>query len=87
MEIDRNLAHEDLATGLQAIEKLAVAAVQFIECPCRYAHPIAQCEIDLVQGNLRLGTKLDFVGYVVFFRRAGSLAQSSGRYTVLSSRT
>jgi hypothetical protein len=36
---------------------------------------------------LRLGTKLDFVGYVVFFRRAGSLAQSSGRYTVLSSRT
>ena len=29
----------------------------------------------------------DFLGDVVFFRRAGSLAQSSGRYTPLSSRT
>ena len=41
----------------------------------------------LAQHNLRLGVGLDLVGHVSVFRRTGSLAQSSGKYTVLSSST
>jgi hypothetical protein len=33
MKVDRYLAHEDLTTRLDAIEKLAIATVQLVERP------------------------------------------------------
>jgi hypothetical protein len=87
VKVARYLAHEDLTAFLDAIEELAIATVQLVERPSRDANAVEQSAIDLAQRDLRLGMELDFVGNVVFFRRSGSLAQSSGRYTVLSSRT
>ncbi len=74
MKVARYLADEHLPSRLQAIEKLAVAAVQLVECPRRDAHAIEQSDIDLIQGDPRLDLELDVVGNVVFFRRTGSLA-------------
>ena len=80
-------ANENLPTRLQAIEELPVAAVQLVECPRRNAHAVRQSVVDLAQPDLWLRVEFDVVGQVSFFRRAGSLAQASGRYTVLSSST
>jgi len=79
MEVGGNLGHEDLPTLLQTVEELAVASVQFVERPGGHANAVAQSPIDQSQGDLRLCAKLHLVGNVVFFRRTGSLAQSSGR--------
>jgi len=87
VKVAGDLAHKDLATRLEAIQKLAVAAVQLVERPSRNTHPVGQSAIDLWKRDLRLGAELDVVGHVSFFRRAGSLAQSSGRYTALSNST
>lgn len=65
---------------LQRIQKLAVAGVEFIEGPSRHTDSISQNAINQPDRNLLLGLKLDVLWYVRFFRRAGSLAQSSGRY-------
>ena len=87
MKVAGNLADKHLPKRCYPIEKLPVAAVQLVERPGRYANAVGQNVFDLREGDLRLGLKLDFVGYVSFFRRTGSLAQTSGRYTVLSNST
>ena len=85
MKIARDFADKDLATRMDAAEEFPVATIQLVECPSRHSHAIAQGTIDLIQGNLWLGSELDLVGDVSFFRRSGSSAHSLGRYTLLSS--
>jgi len=87
VEVAGNLADENLTPRMETIEKPAVSAIQLVERPGRHANAVAQGTIDEVQRDPRLGAKLHLVGDVRFFRRAGSLAQSSGRYTALSSST
>jgi hypothetical protein len=84
MRIAGDFANKDLTTRLQSVEEFPVASIELVECPSRYAHAIAQGTIDLIQRDLRLGLELDLVGHVSFFRRAGSFAHSSGKYTRLS---
>ncbi len=86
VEVDGNLGHERLPTLFEAIEKLPVTTVQFVERPSRHANSIAQSPIDQPQGDLRLRAKLHLLGNVVFFRRSGSFAQSSGKYSPLPNR-
>ena len=86
-KVARDLSHEDLFARLEPVEKRHVAAVKLVECPGRHADAVGQRAIDLRQCDLGLGAELDLVGNVIFFRRSGSLAQSSGRYTPLSSNT
>ena len=86
MEVRRHLADERLAALIEAIEELAVASVGFVEGPGFDANAVAERAIDQVQRDLLLGLELDLVGNVVFFRRAGSLAHSWGKYKRASSR-
>ena len=87
MKVAGNLACEDLAERLEPIQKRAVAAIELVERPGRHPDAVAQRVPDLRHGDLRLGAELDLLGHVRFFRRAGSFAHSSGRYTLLSSNT
>ena len=87
VKVGWNLAHKYLPALLQGVEKLAVPAIKLVEGPSRNADAIAQSTIDHLHGELRFGVKLDVVWDVRFFRRAGSFANSSGRYTALSSNT
>ena len=69
---------------IQSVKEFAISTIQFVECPGVYSNPLVQRVADQVEGDLLLGLKLDVVGYVVFFRRTGSFAQSSGKYKRLS---
>jgi len=79
LKSDRYFRHERLAALLQTVQKLAVAAIQFVKRPDLHLHPVGQRAVDEVQRDLRLGAKLDLVGHIVFLRRAGSSAHSCGR--------
>ena len=85
MKVAGDLAHEDLTAFFQTVEKAAGPTVEFVERPGTHDHTMGQSPADLSQSNLLFGLKHDVVGDVTFFRRAGSLAWSSGRYSVLSS--
>ena len=86
MEVGGHFGHEYLLARFQAIEELAVPAVQLVERPRRDADSVGQRPIDLTERDLRLDLELHLLRHVVFFRRAGSFVQSFGRYAVLSSR-
>lgn len=79
MKIAWNLANEYLPTRIQAREKLAVATVQLVERPRRDDDSVGQRMVDQVQRNLWFGLEPYVVGDVSFFRRARSLAQTSGK--------
>ncbi len=70
------------------VATIAVAGIS-LDGPMRYRadlldfwlyHPDGLRAVDKIQRNLWLGLKYDIVRDVCFFRRAGSLAHSSGRY-------
>ena len=67
VEVHGNLAHERLLPLLQAVEKLAVAAVQFVERPSGHANSVAQGPADEFQGDLRLCAKLYLGRNVILF--------------------
>ena len=62
-------------------------AIRLPRLLAKHGRVLAQGTIDHLHGELRFGVKLDVVWDVRFFRRAGSFANSSGRYTALSSNT
>lgn len=86
VKVRRDLADKGLATLVESVQELAVARVEFIKRPGFDPDAVGGGAIDQVERDLRLGLELDFVGEVVFFRRTGSLAHSSGRYNRASSR-
>ena len=49
-----DLGHKRLVPCFQCIEKGPVSTIQFIACPVRHTHAIAQSTVDQVDGNLRL---------------------------------
>jgi len=73
MEVGRDLADEQLSERFETIEKSSVAAIEFVERPRGYANFVGKCVFDLLQRDLWFRAKFNFLGYVVFFRRAGSL--------------
>lgn len=83
--IARDFRNKTLVSFVQRIQKVAVATVQFIECPPRDSQTIAERPIDQIDSNLRLRLKNNVLRNVVFLRRAESSAQSWGRYSRLSS--
>jgi len=74
MKVRRDLADEQLSQRLEAIEKSSVAAIEFVERPRACANSVGKCVCNLLLRDLRFRAKFDFLGDVVFFRRAGSLA-------------
>ena len=87
MKVDGDLGDERLLALLQRVEELAIAAVQLVARPSRDANFVGQSPVDHLHRDLRFGVKLDLVRDVCFFRRAGSLANSFGKYNWLSSNT
>ena len=79
MKILGHLRDENLTEFLQAIQKAVISAISFVEGPCLDANTMRQRSANQFQADLLLGAKDHLVGDVVFFRRAVSLAQSSGR--------
>ena len=86
MKVGGHFADERFATLVESVEELAVAAVEFIKRPSLDADAVGERTVDKIERDLRFGLKLDFVGDVVFLRRAGSLAHSWGKYKRASSR-
>lgn len=86
-KVGGNLDHEGFATLIQAVQKFAGSTVEFIARPGPDTHAVGLRAIDQLQRELGLRAKLDIVWDVRFFRRAGSLAHSSGRYSRASSST
>ena len=86
MSIPRYLPDKCFTSLVQAIEKRTVATIQLVSRPSFDLDTIGFGSIDQVQCDLRLGLEDDVLGNVVFFRRAESLAHSSGRYNWASSR-
>jgi len=86
MKVGRHLADKRLATLVESVQELPVAAIEFVKRPGFDADAIGEGTVHKIERDLRLGLELDFVGDVVFLRRAGSLAHSSGKYKRASSR-
>ena len=74
VKVRRDLAYEQLPLRLETIEKSTVAAIEFVERPRGYANSVGTCVFDLLQRDLWFRAKFDFLGHIVFFRRAASLA-------------
>lgn len=74
VEITGYFSNERFAQITQSIKERGVAPVEFVERPSFYFDPVGQCMFDLGKSNLLLRLKLNVVRYVVFFRRASSLA-------------
>ena len=80
MKVRWHLPHESLPTLIEAIEEVGIPSVWFVKRPRFDANAAGDRLIDQLQSDLRFRQKVDIVGNVVFFRRAGSLVQCSGRY-------
>lgn len=74
MKIAGYFANERLAKFIQVVEELGVSSVKFVERPRAHTNAIGQRVFDLVDGDLWLGFKLNFIGHVVFLRREASSA-------------
>src|ERR1019366_10634217 len=57
IEVRRHLAHVNLPALLQAVEERPVSTIEFVERPGCHANAVAQCPIDLSQGDLGLGAE------------------------------
>ena len=86
VKIPRYFRDKSLVERFHGIQKSGVASVQFVKSPGFDADAVTQGMLDQSDGDLWLGLKFNLLGNVVFFRRTGSLAQSSGKYIRLSSR-
>ncbi len=86
VKVGRHLADKGFAALVESVQELAVAAVKFVERPGFDADAVATRTVNKIERDLRFGLELDLVGDVVFLRRLGSLAHSSGRYKRASSR-
>lgn len=80
LKVWRHLTDKRLTSLIEPIEKVGIPAIGFIKRPSLDADPICKCLINQVQSDLGFSLKMNVVGDVVFFRRAGSLAQCLGRY-------
>ena len=86
VSVRRNLDDKGFVAFVQTIQKRAVATIGFVRRPCHNFDSVGLRVIDQIQRNLWLGLKDNIVRDVCFFRRAGSLAHSSGRYRRASSK-
>ena len=74
MEIAGYFTDKRLAKLVQVIKEFRVSSIKFVERPRAHADAIGQRVLDLVDGDLWFGLKLDVLGHIVFLRRAGSPA-------------
>ena len=71
---------------VQTIKKRSVTTIKFVGRPCHNFDPVRFRTIDQVQSDLWFRLENNLLRDVCFFRRAESLAHSSGRYRRASSR-
>ena len=86
MKCGRNFTDERQLPLVQTIQKVAIAAVVFIESPCLDSDAVGTRFINEFQCNLRLGEKGDLFRDMSFFRREVSLPHSSGMYILAAMR-
>ena len=86
VSVRRNLDDKDFVAFVQTIEKRTVTTAGFVRCPRHHLDAVGLRAIDQIERHLRLGAEHHIVRHARFFRRAVSLAHSSGRYKRASSR-
>lgn len=79
LSVRRNFDDKRLGSRIKSIQKIPVAAIEFICIPSHHGDAIGLGTIDQLQGNLWFGFEFDLVRNFRFFRRASSSAHSRGR--------
>ena len=70
MEIAGDFTDKRFAQSVQISKELVISSIKLVERPRAYPDPVGKRVLDLADGDLRFGLKLNFVGNVVSSSRS-----------------